>query len=84
MEKYKKEVKDEVGNVVGYKEIPLFFDVVVRDRHNWDHKTNILNSFVYDARKFITLNLYDTNEIITVEGSKEPVLVESEVSIKDG
>ena len=73
MNKHKKE-----GEIV-----PLFFDVVVRDRHDWNEETNVLNSYIYDAREFASLKMYDTNEIITFTGTKrkgdvEPIESEEE------
>ena len=70
------------------KEVPLFFDVIVRDRHNWDSNTNILNEYIYDAREFASLNMYDTNEIITYNGTKresdlEPIEKEKEKEVTE-
>lgn len=69
-------IRDQIDIIVEMKKhiengeiIPLFFDVIVRDRHIWDPNLNVLNRFIYDGRKLASLNIYDTDEIILKDGS---------------
>lgn len=61
-------IRDQVDYIIEMTFITKgFFGVIVRDRDNWDNNSNIINSFVFDAREFFKLKIFETNEIISFD-----------------
>lgn len=58
-------LRDQTDTIVETKKsLEGIFEVVVRDRHNWHNKNSIIHKFIFDARNFFKLNLYDTDEVV--------------------
>ena len=71
-------IRDQVDIIVEMTKITEgFFGAVVRDRDNWDSKTNIIHEFIFDAREFFELKVFDTNEVISFGEEDDDVTKET-------